>query len=198
MCIRDRGYDPDGKLFVNTHLIVGIEESGEERIFRTKGDNNNVEDDKLRTEDDILGKEIAALPTVGRFFAFIKQPIGLITCIAIPLVILLVFEIFNLIRLSKGSKKNKEFLDDAPHGSIFDEDALPVKARKRAGLFDENDSDYGDEYPINTAGEEGKSLTSYEKMCIRDRDYRLCLIVAKRMNASNALFNSCLLYTSRS
>ena len=36
------GYDPDGKLVVNTHRIVNIEEAGDERVFRTKGDNNNV------------------------------------------------------------------------------------------------------------------------------------------------------------
>ena len=156
------GYDPDGKLVVNTHRIVNIEEAGDERVFRTKGDNNNVEDDKIRTEEDILGKEIASLPAVGKFFAFIKQPIGLITCIAIPLLILLVFEVFNLIRLSKGSKKNKEFLDDAPHGSVFDEDVLPAKTKKRAALFDEGpDDSSGDSYLVNSESGAGESPIPY-------------------------------------
>lgn len=133
------GQDDNGKLLVNTHRIVEITQEGGTYAFRTKGDNNDIEDQKIRSESDLIGKALVVMPALGKFFAFIKQPIGLAVCIAVPLLILLIFEIVNLVRLSRRSGEEAELEDTGEAGELaFAEEELagesfsPAVARRRS------------------------------------------------------------------
>lgn len=104
---------------INTHRISQLNPTENGMTFVTKGDNNTMEDSKIRRPDEIIGKVVLIAPNFGKFLVFVKSPIGLITCIALPLFLLLVFEIINLMRVSKMPK----------------EDFVPIEAENQAHMF---------------------------------------------------------------
>ena len=76
---------------VTTHRIVEIIDENGTRKFRTKGDANNTEDDKLVEEKDVEGIYIARIAGVGNFLMFMHEPIGLATILIVILVIGLIW-----------------------------------------------------------------------------------------------------------
>ena len=76
---------------VTTHRIVEITKEDGTRKFRTKGDANNTEDDKLVEEKDVEGIYIARVPGVGNFLMFMHEPIGLATVLIVILAIGLIW-----------------------------------------------------------------------------------------------------------
>ena len=67
-------FESGGDLVV--HRIIDIQ--GEEII--TKGDANNVEDEPI-TLEDIKGKVVFSIPSLGKYIQFCKSPIGIIIII---------------------------------------------------------------------------------------------------------------------
>lgn len=104
------GYDNNNNIIFNTHRIVRSIPKEKNLTFITKGDNNNIEDSKIRYPDDIYGKVVLISPKFGGFLIFLKSPLGLVVCIALPLLILLVFEVINLHKIKNMPKEN--FADD--------------------------------------------------------------------------------------
>ena len=129
------GRDDNGKLLVNTHRIVEITQEGGAYAFQTKGDNNDAVDQKIRSESDLIGKALVVMPTLGKFFAFIKQPVGLAVCIAVPLLLLLIFEIVNLVRLSRHPAEEEDELEEGEEPdeeeALAEESFSPAVARRR-------------------------------------------------------------------
>lgn len=105
------GLDVQGKLIVNTHRIAEVTEEDGQLAFRTKGDNSPEPDETLCTGEQVYGRAVFAIPKLGDFFNFIKTPLGLLCCIALPLVVLLIIEVINLICLSR---KNAGEEDELP------------------------------------------------------------------------------------
>jgi len=106
------GEDDKGNLIINTHRIVSSTPTAKGLIFVTKGDNNKVADTKPRKPEDIYGKVIVIMPTFGKFLTFIKSPTGLIICIAFPLILLLILEIRNLLKLKKEPSDEEKMKND--------------------------------------------------------------------------------------
>lgn len=104
------GYDSNNNLIFNTHRIIKSIPKENDLTFITKGDNNNIEDSKIRYSEDIYGKVVLISPKFGGFLVFLKSPLGLVVCIALPLLLLLVFEIINLLKMNKMPKES--FADD--------------------------------------------------------------------------------------
>ncbi len=99
---------------VTTHRIVEIVEEDGETCFRTKGDNNNIEDANLVKPSAVEGVYVAKINGLGNFLMFIQQPIGLAIMLLIVLVIGLIWlYIVNSIEEKKISKEyeaeRKEF-----------------------------------------------------------------------------------------
>ncbi len=105
------GYDSNNNLVINTHKIVGINKT-EQTTFVTRGDNNIIDDTKLRYPEDIYGKVVGISSGFGSFLIFLKSPLGLVICIALPLFLLLVVEVINLLKLNKLPKENFIALDE--------------------------------------------------------------------------------------
>lgn len=126
------GVDSQNNPLIMTGRIQGMETSENESFFTLSPE------DKPRPITDVLGTVAFALPQLGSWVLFIKTPLGLICCVALPLFFLLIFEIINLIRLSKTQKEEDEqFLEgDLPsYMQIDDEEpavALAVAAREAA------------------------------------------------------------------
>ena len=78
-----------------THRIIEVKEDG----FITKGDANNVADEKLIVNDNIKGKLLFILPNFGAMIEFLKTPLG---------IFLIVILGFLLIEIPSILKKRKE------------------------------------------------------------------------------------------
>lgn len=93
---------------VITHRIIDITKKQEILQFTTKGDNNNVKDDKTVSADNVLGKYLFTIPFLGKITLFIQQPAGLITIISIPILLTLINHKINETLDNKSiERKNK-------------------------------------------------------------------------------------------
>ena len=72
--------------------------------FITYGTTTGVDDETVVTFPFILGKYQAALPGVGTFFQFLKTPQGYIVCILIPLLLLILYQGLNCVKIFKMYK----------------------------------------------------------------------------------------------
>ena len=90
-----------------THRIVGkqISDTGKV-VYRTKGDNNDKEDLSLVYDRNIYGKVVLKLPMVGYIKKFVLSPGGFVVSLVIPVLFVVLYEVFRIVILFK--KKNKE------------------------------------------------------------------------------------------
>jgi len=100
---------PSDNETVVTHRIVKINE-GDEITFITRGDANNADDNDLLPANNILGKVHIAIPFIGFLMSFARTKEGLLTLIIIPGVLIIFFEILNLVKASRQLKRRKEDL----------------------------------------------------------------------------------------
>lgn len=87
-----------------THRIIEVVQENNKVAYRTKGDNNNVEDNALVYKNEILGKYMFKVSKMGYAMEFFRSKMGLI--IIGSIVGLLV--IFEVIKGVVTSNKNKE------------------------------------------------------------------------------------------
>ena len=88
-----------------THRVVGIVETEDGKIgYRTKGDNNNAEDNALIMEDEVIGKVLFRIPMIGYVRTFITSRIGWLLIVVLPCVGIIIYDIGKLIGLVKTSK----------------------------------------------------------------------------------------------
>ncbi len=88
-----------------THRVVGIVETEDGKIgYRTKGDNNNAEDNALIMEDEVIGKVLFRIPMIGYVRSFITSRIGWLLIVVLPCVGIIIYDVGKLIGLIKNSK----------------------------------------------------------------------------------------------
>lgn len=80
--------------------LVGIINTDSGTVFQLSNNSEYVEIE----QSNIIGKVLFSNNILGMLFDFMKQPIGLIVCFAIPIIILIIFE---MITLSIASKRQK-------------------------------------------------------------------------------------------
>lgn len=90
---------------VITHRIVEMTEENGKQVFSTKGDNNNEKDQFIVNEEDIEGLYQFKIKGLGNVAMFLQTPIGMVTCLSIPLAILIIMQIIQ-------SKKDKKTLEE--------------------------------------------------------------------------------------
>lgn len=91
-----------------THRVVGTSGDGESRTFKTKGDANNVEDEGSVSASQLIGKLAVRIPYGGYVGNFIRSPIGFISVIILPLLILIGIEVKSLVADDGDGKKTEE------------------------------------------------------------------------------------------
>ena len=91
-----------------THKIrrLTADEDGEPG-FITYGTTTDTDDEGIVTYGDVLGVYRGHIPKVGRFIAFIKTTGGFITCILIPLFLLVLAQGISCIRLLRTYRQEK-------------------------------------------------------------------------------------------
>ena len=100
--------DPRYSGLTITHRIVGIEKMDNgELYFRTKGDNNNVEDSSLVPASNVYGKVILKIPLVGYIQYILMQEYGWILLVVIPCLGIVIYDIYKIIISVNDRKKKK-------------------------------------------------------------------------------------------
>ncbi|WP_051291278.1 signal peptidase I [Fictibacillus gelatini] len=87
-----------------THRVVKIVNKHGKRGFVTKGDNNNVKDSRIVSENQLVGDLAFKIPKAGLIAKFVSGPIGFILLILIPFAGYICLEVYD--RLSKGLKSD--------------------------------------------------------------------------------------------
>lgn len=77
-----------------SHRIVEIQKKDGFRYFVTKGDANQTPDTSLVAEKNVVGKTSLAVPYIGRFVTFVKNPLGFFLLILIPTLLIIISELF--------------------------------------------------------------------------------------------------------
>lgn len=88
-----------------THRIVAIDTAEDgSLLFTTKGDANEVEDTEPVTEEQLIGIYRGRIPKVGDFALFLRQPLGMLLFIGVPL---LAFIIYDVVRRQRYASREK-------------------------------------------------------------------------------------------
>lgn len=77
---------------LTTHRLIDTKDGQ----FTTKGDRNDMPDNKLVSLSQVLGKVVLAIPFLGKPIAFIKTQTGFILLIVIPSTIIVYSETLNI------------------------------------------------------------------------------------------------------
>ena len=97
--------NPDSFGETITHMIKEVKyKDGKVEGYVTYGTNTGTPDEKIVVPDFVLGVYVTKLPTIGRFFAFVKTTPGYIVCILVPFLLLILYNGVNVVRLFKRYK----------------------------------------------------------------------------------------------
>ena len=72
---------------VITHRVKKILTSNGNVSFKTKGDNNNTEDDFIVNADEVEGIYVTKIPELGNVLIFFSKPIGMVVAILFIIVV---------------------------------------------------------------------------------------------------------------
>lgn len=104
-------YDPMGNgTSVVTHRVLEIVEEDGQLSFRTKGDNNNAEDQVLVPADSLIGIYQTRIPKVGHVAMFMQTTTGLIVCVVLPIVLLVGYDMLRRRKYEKAQKQDTDAL----------------------------------------------------------------------------------------
>ena len=98
-------FDPAGNgSSVVTHRVIEIIDEDGKLLFRTRGDNNNTDDKDPVPAENLVGTYKMRIPAVGHVAMFMQSTAGLIVCIALPIILLVGYDVLRR-RLSEKNTK---------------------------------------------------------------------------------------------
>lgn len=134
-----------------THRVKSIIKTENDIKFRTQGDNNPIPDSALASSSNVLGKVIFKIPWIGHIQFLLQSKGGWLFALLIPAMIVVVYDIVKVIRLSDIKQKVNEASKDKPEDSALIEKKEKLKNDLKK-KYEINDDDYGEE-PIQTKPE---------------------------------------------
>ncbi len=114
----------NGVQYTKTHTISKVEKYGEVYTYQTWGDNREVcpvPDDGFRTIGDVASVYQFHIPLLGGFIDFLKEPIGFILCLLLPMLVFIGWQIYKLIDIYIKGKKQELLEAAANPESVSDE-----------------------------------------------------------------------------
>ncbi len=126
--------------YVITHRIVSVIKKKDDYCFKTKGDNNNVNDDGMVCSAEIEGKYIKKYAYVGSIILFIQDPYVLVSTI---IIIILSFTIIIILsnddnNNNKNGKNNKSKKIETSNKELKENDTLKKKTTSTKSKTTEN------------------------------------------------------------
>ena len=104
-------FDPMGSgTAVVTHRVMEIVEKDGEISFRTKGDNNNAEDQVAVPGDKLLGTYEKRIPGAGNIAMFMQTTEGLIVCVVCPVLLMVGYDMLRRNKYEKAKQQDTDAL----------------------------------------------------------------------------------------
>lgn len=104
-------FDPMGSgTSVVTHRVLEIVEKDGELSFRTKGDNNNAEDQVLVPAGNLVGLYQSRIPGAGSVAMFMQTTPGLIVCVVLPIILLVGYDVLRRRKYDKAKQQDTDAL----------------------------------------------------------------------------------------
>ena len=104
-------FDPMGSgTAVVTHRVLEIVEEEGELSWRTKGDNNNAEDQVLVPEKNLVGIYRSRIPALGNVAMFMQTTPGLILCVVCPVLLMVGYDMLRRNKYEKAKQQDTDAL----------------------------------------------------------------------------------------
>jgi signal peptidase len=98
---------PEGEAALVTHRVVEVIGSGVELRFRTQGDAVEDPDMALVTPGQLIGRVWFNLPLIGYLVAFIRTPLGYLTLVGLPALLIIINEWWEILRASRKRESTR-------------------------------------------------------------------------------------------
>lgn len=114
----------DEQKILNTHRITKVISNGKGSVpsFKTKGDNNQIEDEYTVAAADIVAKYNSKISGLGKAVDLLETQKGFFICIVLPLFLFFLYKLYHFIKVLVTVKQEKAGL------SKEDEEELKKKA----------------------------------------------------------------------
>lgn len=90
-----------------THRVVNVVGNRNGLMYRTQGDANSAADRDFVSHSSINGKYLFHFPLVGYLIQFVRMPVGLLSVVIIPALLVIVGEVRELLKIFRDSKRFK-------------------------------------------------------------------------------------------
>ena len=114
----------DEQKILNTHRITKVISNGKGSVpsFKTKGDNNQIEDEYTVATADIVAKYNSKISGLGKAVDLLETQKGFFICIVLPLILFFLYQLYHFIKVIVTVKQENAGL------SKEDEEELKKKA----------------------------------------------------------------------
>ena len=114
----------DEQKILNTHRITKVISNGKGSVpsFKTKGDNNQIEDEYTVAAADIVAKYNSKISGLGKAVDLLETQKGFFICIVLPVILFFLYKLYHFIKVLVTVKQEKAGL------SKEDEEELKKKA----------------------------------------------------------------------
>ncbi len=96
---------------VITHRIIDIQKENGQKLFVTKGDNNNTEDRNLVSPGSVEGIYIGRIAKLGNFAMFLQTTLGAVIFISIPFILFMITDVAQRRKDNKLQREKQEQLE---------------------------------------------------------------------------------------
>ena len=104
-------FDPMGSgTSVVTHRVLEVIEEDGVLSYRTKGDNNNAEDQVLVPEKNLVGIYRSRIPGLGNVAMFMQTTPGLILCVVCPVLLMVGYDMLRRKKYEKSRQQDTDAL----------------------------------------------------------------------------------------
>ena len=104
-------FDPAGNgTSIVTHRVIEIVKEDGIILFRTRGDNNNIEDKELVPTENLVGVYKMRIAGAGHIAMFMQSTAGLIICVVLPIILLVGYDIIRRRIYEKNNKQDTDAL----------------------------------------------------------------------------------------
>ena len=104
-------FDPMGSgTSVVTHRVLEVLEEDGQLSYRTKGDNNNAEDQVLVPEKNLVGIYRSRVPGLGNVAMFMQTTPGLILCVVCPVLLMVGYDMLRRKKYEKAKQQDTDAL----------------------------------------------------------------------------------------
>ena len=108
-----------------THRVNEVVKTSDGQVkLRTKGDANDTEDSALVDQEHLIGRVLFKIPQLGRIQMFLQKKGAMLFCLLIPALIIVIYDIFKVMRLSNVKKEIDVATEEVPDSKKIKQDKL--------------------------------------------------------------------------